>query len=335
VIAARLIAALASAAVLGALATGGAGAAGVSPVPGIVDIYTNLGYQQAAAAGTGIVLTSSGVVLTNNHVIRGATTIKVVDLDNGHTYKATVLGYTINGDVAAIQMTNASNLNTAPLGHSAGLHVGQAVTTYGNAGGAGGAPSAASGKIVGLGKSITARDDSGNSEQLTNLIATDASLEPGDSGGPMVDANGQVIAMDTAAGSSFTFESSVSRGYAVPIDRAAAIVAQIVAGRASTAIHVGRTAFMGIQVGGTDPFAGQLSSGILVASVVPGSPVSKIGLNPGDVLTRFDGKAVNSQTGLTALILARTPGESVPIRWYDQFGTAHTASVTLASGPPQ
>jgi S1-C subfamily serine protease len=307
-----------------------------TPIPGIVDIYTNLGYQGEAAAGTGIVLSGSGVVLTNNHVIRGATSIKVVDLDNGRTYKGTVLGYAVGQDVAAIQLTGASGLQTAPLGNSSNLKVGQMVTTHGNAGGVGGTPSSSSGKITGLGRSITARDDSGNSEQLTGLIETNAGLQPGDSGGPMVDGTGHVIGMDTAAGSSFTFESSsASRGYAVPIGKATKIVNQILAGGQVQGVHIGKTAFMGVSVGLSDPYYWQSPSGVVVNQVVSGSPIARSGISAGDLLTSFDGKSVSSPTRLTSLVVTKHPGDSVQIRWLDQAGTAHTATVRLGEGPPQ
>jgi len=315
---------------------GGATAAPVAtPIPGIVDIYTNLGYQGEAAAGTGIVLTSGGVVLTNNHVIRGATSIKVVDLDNGLTYRAKVLGYALSADVAAIQLQGASGLQTAPLGSSDGLQVGQTVTTHGNAGGAGGTPSSSSGKITGLARSITATDDSGNSERLTGLIETNAQLQPGDSGGPMVDGSDHVIGMDTAAGRTFTFDSSGSRGYAVPIARAAKIVSQIVSGQAATGIHIGKTAFMGVSVRGSDPFYWQSSAGVVVSQIVSGSPIARVGISAGDLLTRFDGKTVSSPTRLTSLVVTKHPGDAVKIRWLDQFGSAHTATVRLGEGPPQ
>jgi S1-C subfamily serine protease len=330
-----------SLAALAAFATaGGATAAPIdSPVPGIVDIYTNLGLQGEAAAGTGIVLSGSGVVLTNNHVIRGATSIKVVDLDNGHTYKATVLGYAVGQDVAAIQLTGASGLETAPLGSSGDLRVGQQVTTHGNAGGVGGTPSSSAGRVTGLGKSITARDESGNAEQLTGLIETDAALQPGDSGGPMVDSSGHVIGMDTAAGSSFTFESSSgsssSRGYAVPIGTATKVVAQIVAGHQVQGIHVGKTAFMGVSVGSSDPYYWQAPAGVVVNQVVSGSPMAQSGISAGDLLTSFDGQSVSSPTRLTSLVVTKHPGDSVKIRWLDQAGTAHTATIRLSQGPPQ
>jgi S1-C subfamily serine protease len=330
----RLLVALAA---IAAFAVAGSATAArvATPIPGIVDIYTNLGYQGEAAAGTGIVLSSSGVVLTNNHVIRGATSIKVVDLDNGRTYKATVLGYAVGQDVAAIQLTNASGLQTAPLGSSSNLKVGQLVTTHGNAGGVGGTPSSSSGKITGLGKSITARDDSGNAEQLTGLIETDAGLQPGDSGGPMVDSSGHVIGMDTAAGSSFTFESSASRGFAVPIEKATKIVDQILAGSQAQGLHIGKTAFMGVSVGSSDPYYWQSSAGVVVNQIVSGSPIARSGISAGDLLTTFDGKTVSSPTRLTSLVVTKHPGDTVKIRWLDQYGTAHTAIVRLGQGPPQ
>ena len=182
-----MLAAVATAAAVVALALPGAGSAATTTIPGIVDIYTNLGYQQAAAAGTGIVLTSSGEILTNNHVIRGATSIKVIVLDTGKSYKATVVGYTVDHDIAVLQVTNAPALTPAPLGNSSTVKAGDTVTTLGNAGGAGGAPSSSTGKIVGVGRSITARDDSGGSETLKGLFETNAALQPGDSGGPMVE----------------------------------------------------------------------------------------------------------------------------------------------------
>jgi len=331
------LALLAAAASALALVAAGSAARTETP-PGIVDIFTNLAYQSSEAAGTGIILTSSGEVLTNNHVIRGATALKATVVDTGRTYRAKVVGYALGQDVAVIQLLNASGLPTAPLGHSTGLHVGDTVTAFGNAGGRGGTPSSAAGTIRGLGKSITARDDSGTSERLVGLIETDADLQPGDSGGPLVNAAGQIIGMDTAAGSSFTFETSTSRGYAIPIDKATSIASQIAAGRTAAGIHVGATAFMGVSVRdpGDDPyFFGNGTSGVVIAQIVPGSPVARTGLSPGDILTAFDGKSVSSSNRLTSLVATKSPGDVVKIRWVDAFGSAHTASLKLASGPPQ
>lgn len=331
-----LVPALAGMAVLVLAGVGGAERTD-TPV-GVVDIYTNLGYSDAAAAGTGIILTGSGEVLTNNHVIRGATTVKATVVDTGRTYRAKVVGYALGQDVAVIQLQNASGLPVAPIGTSNGLHVGDSVTAFGNAGGVGGTPSSADGTIRGLGKSITARDDSGSTERLTGLIETDADLQPGDSGGPLVDAGGNIIGMDTAAGSTFTFATSSSRGYAIPINHAKTLAAQIVAGRTSAGVHIGPTAFMGVSVSpaGNDPFyGGDGTNGVIIGQIVPGSPMAKVGLSPGDVLTVFDGKAVDTPDRLTSLVATKVPGDTVKIRWVDQFGTAHTASIKLATGPPQ
>ncbi|MFF0147822.1 S1-C subfamily serine protease [Amycolatopsis sulphurea] len=177
--------------------------------PGLVDVNTELGYQGAAAAGTGIVLTSDGEVLTNNHVVEGATSIKVTDIGNGRTYTASVLGYDRSHDVAVLKLANASGLTTETLGDSSKVTVGDAVVGIGNAGGTGGDPAVASGRVTALGQSITASDESsGSSEQLTGLIQVDANIQSGDSGGPLVNANGQVIGMDTAASAGYQFNGS-------------------------------------------------------------------------------------------------------------------------------
>ena len=167
--------------------------------PALVDINTNLSYEDEQAAGTGMVLTSSGLILTNNHVIDGATSISATDVGNGKTYTAKVVGYDRTGDVAVIKLVDASGLRTVSTSTGTAA-VGQAVVGVGNAGGTGGTPSAAGGSITAMNQSITASDDGGgNSENLTGLIETNAGIQPGDSGGSLVNTSGQVIGMDTAA----------------------------------------------------------------------------------------------------------------------------------------
>ena len=170
--------------------------------PGLVDIVSTLGDQSAEAAGTGQVVTSSGEVLTNNHVIDGATSIKATDIGNGRTYTAKVVGYDKSDDVAVIQLQGASGLTTVSFGDSSQVTVGQSVVALGNAGGQGGTPSVATGTVTALNQSITASDEgSGSSENLTGMIETNANIQPGDSGGPLVNSAGQVIGIDTAASS--------------------------------------------------------------------------------------------------------------------------------------
>ena len=308
---------------------------------GVVVIDTNLAYEGASAAGTGIVLTSSGTVLTNNHVIDGATTIKVVLPGTGRSYTAKVVGYDRTADVAVLQLEHASNLKTLRLGDSSSLTVGSLVTAYGNAGGTG-SFTAARGRVTGLGKTITASDDDGgSSEQLTGLIETNAGVVPGDSGGPLLDSAGRVVGMDTAASSGAGYQSiSSTDAYAIPIARALTIAQEIETGHASATVHVGGTAFLGVEVespsssyGGYGGYSS--ASGALVAGVVSGGPAAAAGLAAGDVITAIDGRTVTSPATVSSLILTMKPGAKVTVTYTDQAGGRHTVRVTLGSGPPQ
>ena len=181
--------------------------------PGLVDIVSTLGYQNAEAAGTGQVVTSSGEVLTNNHVIDGATSIKATDIGNGRTYTAKVVGYDKTDDIAVVQLQGASGLATVSFGNSSQVTTGQSVVALGNAGGKGGTPSVVAGTITALNQSITASDEgSGSSESLSGMLETNADIQPGDSGGPLVNTAGQVIGIDTAASTSTPSETPSSGG---------------------------------------------------------------------------------------------------------------------------
>jgi S1-C subfamily serine protease len=315
--------------------------------PALVDINVSLGYQSGQAAATGIVLNSSGLVLTNNHVVDGATSLNATDVGNGQTYSATVLGYDSSHDIALIQLNGASGLKTAQLGDSSQAAVGDAVVALGNAGGVGGTPSAAGGSLVALDQQITAGDESsGSSEQLTGMIETNADIQPGDSGGPLVNANGQVIGVDSAGGTSGSaFSTSQStQGFAVPVNTALAIVNQIRNHTASATVHIGATAFLGVQIDssgtqgglGSGSFgdqSGSTSSGAPVAGVLSGSPAAQAGLAAGDTIVSVSDQAVDSPTTLSALLSSHHPGDSVQIGWTDQSGAQQTSSVQLATGP--
>jgi len=302
---------------------------------GIVDIYTNLAYEGAAAAGTGMVLTPSGEVLTNNHVIKGATTIRVTVPGSSHRYPATVVGYSVASDVAVLQVTGAANMQTVSLGDSASVKRGDSVTAVGNAEGVGGTPSAVDGKVTGLGRSITAVDDNRHAERLTGLIQTDAAIEPGDSGGPLLDTDGKVVGMNTAASQNYEFNGGAAQAYAIPIDHAMAIVKQIVAGQVSAAVHVGDTPFIGISVSDPGTRFCPVDSGLCVDSVVRSSPADRAGIAEGDLLTTLNGRKLVSSTVLTNLLLRSSVGDTVKVGVVDGDGTRSTTSVTLASGPPQ
>ena len=328
----RLLTLIVAAAALGA---GTATGTRTSAQTGVVVVDTNLAYQNGAAAGTGMVLTQDGQVLTNNHVIRGATTVRVVVPQTRRSYTARVVGYSISADVALLQLTNASGLATVALADSTKVEPGQTVTAVGNAGGTG-RLIATTGKVIGLDRTITVSDEQGGMVQLNRLIETDASLQPGDSGGPLLDANGRVIGMDSAASAGFSFQGAPSDGYAIPIARATSIVKQIVDGRASAQVHIGGTAFLGVQVQTSGYFSnGEYKAGELVMGVVPGSPGAKAGITAGVVITAVNARTVESQAALVALLLPHHPGDTVTLSWIDQTGARHKGSVTLASGPPQ
>ena len=337
--------------------------------PGLVDVVSTLGDEQATAAGTGIVLTSNGEVLTNNHVIDGATSIKVTDIGNGRTYTATVVGYDATQDVAVIQLQNASGLTTASLGDSSTVQTGDSVVALGNAGGKGGTPSVATGTVTALNQSITASDEgSGNSEQLTGLIETNADIQPGDSGGSLVNSYGQVIGMDTAASTGTQVQSqsgqAAEQAYAIPINEALSIAKQIEAGTASAVVHLGATAFLGVEsqpasdgsssgfggsggLGGSGGFGGSGASGfggsqgsqgssatgVTISGTLSGSPAANAGLSAGDVITSVGGQSVSSAQNIAQVLVKYHPGDSISINWVDQSGQSQTATITLASGP--
>jgi S1-C subfamily serine protease len=299
---------------------------------GVVVIQTTLAYQGSAAAGTGMVLTSSGRVLTNNHVIAGATKIQVVVPNTTRSYTARVVGYDVADDVAVLQLQSASNLKTVAIGNASTLRIGSSVTAVGNAGGTGSLASA-KGSVTGLNQTITAQSDDGSAEQLTGLIQTNADLEPGDSGGPLLNSAGRVVGMNTAASAESPFTGyTESDGYAIPIGRATTIVKQIVAGKSSANVHVGATAFLGISL---SSLGNGYGSGAGVVGVVSGGPADDAGLVAGDVITSIDGTSVTGPGDVQSVVLAHQPGAKVAVGYVDTSGATQTATVTLGSGPPR
>jgi S1-C subfamily serine protease len=305
--------------------------AAASPTKGVVDIQTVLGYRGGAAAGTGIVLSSSGDVLTNNHVIRGATRVLVTVPSTGKSYAANVVGYSLSGDVALLRLSKASGLATATIGDSSKVAVGDHVTAVGNAGGRGGTPTVTTGTITGLHRSITVGNDELGAARLTNLMETSAPLEPGDSGGPLLDDAGRVIGMDTAADTGFDFRGGGS-GFAIPIARALSIVRTVQAGRSTATVHIGATSFLGVSVSRPERTG---STGAFVSGLLAGSPADKAGLATGDLITSLGGHTISSPASLVNTLLGTTPGKSVSIRWSDSRGVSHTGTIRPIAGPPQ
>jgi S1-C subfamily serine protease len=301
---------------------------------GVVLIDTVLPYQNAEAAGTGMVLTAAGQVLTNYHVVEGAGTITVTVATTGQSYSATVVGSDPSNDVALLQMAGASGLTTVKADDDV-AKVGDAVTAVGNAGGTG-SLTAAAGIISSLTASVTAASDgSAGSETLSAMVETTADVVSGDSGGPLFDAEGEVVGIDTAASSGSEID-----GYAIPIRRALAIVDQIQSGTETNTVRIGPAAFLGVELsngmsayGYGYPRNAATPSGAVVGTVVSGGAAAAAGLQAGDVITSLNGRSIATASDVSAALSAANPGDQVAIGWTDQSGVTHTATVALGASP--
>jgi len=343
--------------------------------PGLVIIKTALQYNGEAAAATGMVINPGGLVLTNNHVIEGATKVSATVLATGRTYAARVVGYDKTGDIALIQLQGASGLRTVPVGNSATVRTGTGVVAIGNAEGQGTAIPAV-GRVTGTDKTITAADQGGTAtaEVLHGMIETSADIVSGDSGGPLANSAGQVIGMDTA-GSSVSFsQQATAAGFAIPINTALSVARQISAGHASNVIAIGYPPFLGIFIGsgtsgspqaqaeqqaqnGTGGLFGSqpgtpscttsnanltvpssiapVSSGTLVVGTICGSPAAAAGMTGGSVITAVNGKPTTAPARLTAILARLRPGDKITVSWVSPAGRHATSSLRLLAGPPQ
>ncbi len=310
--------------------------------PALVNINTTL--SDGRAAGTGIIISSSGEVLTNNHVIADATSIKVDIGGTGNTHDAQVIGYDVTDDVALVQIQGVSNLKTVDLGDPSKLNVGDPVVAIGNALGEGGAPKVSQGKVTGLDQQVTAGDPSGGTtETLQHMIQIDAPIQPGDSGGALVNSQGQVVGMNTAAagtGGRFTQQSGSNVGFAIPVSSAIQVIRQIQSGNGSGNVHIGSSrALLGVNVadpsqGGDANCSSSSTNGALVVGVQGSSAASAAGLQECDTITSLDGKSIADQNALHMALTNYNPGDKVTVGWTDTSGNTHSASVTLGSGPP-
>jgi len=296
---------------------------------GVVTVLSTLNYDsRAEAAGTGIILNSRGEILTNNHVVQGSTAIKVTVESTGASYTARVVGTDETDDIAVLQLVDSSGAPVTGLTKATidtgTLSAGDAVTSVGNAEGTGNLV-AATGTVTALEQSITvANDITGADEHLSGLIETDADVVSGDSGGPLIDKQGEVVGVVTAASSG----SRAVTGYAIPIDTALAIANQIVNGHASSTIVIGLPAFLGVELA-----PAQTGSGVLISGIVAGSAAAGTGLAAGDTITAVDGTAATTADSLSSLIKAHAIGDRVTISYTDAAGAAQQATVTLAAGP--
>jgi S1-C subfamily serine protease len=293
---------------------------------GVVTINTVLDYDSGSqAAGTGMILTSSGYILTNNHVVEDSTSITVTVESTGKEYTAVVVGTDKTADVAVLKLVGASGLTPVSFASTASVSVGDSVYSVGNAEGTGTLVTA-SGTVGAVDQSLTIGNDSSDtSENLSGLIELNSDVVSGDSGGPLFNKSGEVIGMVTAASSG----SAVVTGYALSISEVLKVADAIEAGNSSSSIVIGYPAFAGINIS----LANNTVAGVPVASTFPGMPAAKAGITTGDTITSVNGIAVTSGTQLSAAIQAHKVGDSVSITWLDTAGVSHTASITLVGGP--
>ncbi|MFE3998719.1 S1C family serine protease [Nocardioides sp. YIM B13467] len=287
---------------------------------GVVLINTTVGYGTGQGAGTGLTITGDGIVVTNHHVVEGATSITVTDPGTGETYAATVLGYDDVHDVAVLQLEDASGLSTVATDRDAATR-GEEVTAVGNAEGQG-SLSAADGTVTDPSTAITVNDEDGTAAELSDLIQTDADVVSGDSGGALLDEDGEVIGMNVAA----TSGSAEISGYAIPIDTVLDIAAQILAGKESGDVEIGGSAAaLGVQVDTT--------RSTLVVGVVEDGAAEAAGITEGSTITSVDGTAVAGIDDITSVLGDHEPGDEISVSWTDAAGESRTATVTLGEGP--
>ena len=305
---------------------------------GVVLIDTQLGYENAEAAGTGIVLSKDGLVLTNNHVIADSTKISVTVATTGKTYEASVVGSDSTEDVAVLQLKGASDLQPATVDDDS-VDVGDDVTAVGNSEGQG-QLQAADGTVTDLGASVTTTaQGTEDSETLGDMIEVQADIVSGDSGGALLDDQGEVVGMNTAASSG----TAQITGYAIPIETALTTAESIIAGEQTSTNTIGYPAFLGIGVGQSDQGsansqygqsgASWQTGGAVVAGVYEDTPAAEAGLSAGDTITKVGSTQITDGTALSAAIAEHKPGDSVSLSWTDADGQTHTTEVTLTEGP--
>jgi len=335
--------------------------------PSVVDVTATLRFDDETASGTGFFVDSrDGLVLTNNHVIRDATSVTVTIPATKQTYQARIVGADPSADIAVLRIAPLPGTVSAPIGDSATVTVGSTVVGIGNRAGAGGAPAPAPGVISALGRTIQAADStSGFTETLHGMLQTTAKIQPGDSGGPLADAAGAVIGVDTAAGT-----GGNEAGYAIPINTAMAAERRIALGRPGPGITLGVGGFLGViipsssaaspqaqaaeerslgtnpagsapQIGclptevgaGVPDSVAPVHSGALVDGVLCGTGAETAGIAAGDVIITADGRAVSSPDGLTAIVSDFRPGSVVEITWVSPEGATRASRVRLDSAP--
>jgi serine protease Do len=263
----------------------------------------------AQGVGTGTIIDAKGFILTNNHVVENAKSIKVI-LYNGKSYDAARVARDPLTDLAVVQISPDMDLQVAELGSSRDLQVGESVVAVGNALALEGGPTVTAGIVSYIGRSIVVSGD----VILHDLIQTDAAINPGNSGGPLLNLEGQVVGINTA-----TAANAQNIGFAIEISPAMPVVEQLIRSG-----HITR-AYLGVELY-------TLDSGVGVIKVDAGSPAETAGLKPGDIITSVGGKQVQAAADLRELINSSAIGQSVHIE-FSRRGKQMRTSATLTASP--
>ncbi|GEM_PF-1100468 len=306
-----------------------------SVLPEVVSIDAK-GPTTGEDQGTGMVISPTGEVVTNNHVIQGATTITVTLYNQTNPLPAILVGADPSNDLALLKMNAApANLQPVTFGDSAQLEVGDALIAIGNALGlSAGTPTVTSGIVSALGRQVQAGDQTGSTETLSNLIQTDAAINSGNSGGPLVDSSGQVVGMNTAVASSGNGNAPAQNiGFAIPSETIEKLIPELRGGGTGPASK----AYLGVYV--TDvttqlqqQFGLVPSTGALIERIATGSPADGAGLQPGDVIVSFNANPVASAADLTNAVQKASPGQSIPVTYW-RGQQKSTVNVTLTASP--
>ncbi len=306
--------------------------------PAVVNVTTNLlqttpfGAQTGEGIGTGFIIRSDGIVVTNYHVVEGAQQITVITPPPvSKRYSARVIGSDSTADLAVLKI-EAQGLPTVPLGDSSKILLGQPVVALGYALALKGGPTVTSGIVSALGRVVTAQDPNcqqcpSGQRTYNNVIQTDAAINPGNSGGPLVNLAGEVVGINTAGAS-----QAQNIGFAIAIDAAKPTIDHAVANPGAP------VAYLGVVTQDVTPslalqFSLPVKAGAYVVSLAPGGPADKAGMRSGDVIVGFDGHAVTGAEQLGTLIHARSPGATVSVQIVRQDGSRATIRATLGTNP--
>lgn len=273
--------------------------AAVEPAVVSIEVTTDRGSFGATGAGTGVIVSADGDVLTNAHVVEGASSIRVTLTGESQSRDADLVGSDPGADLALLHISGATGLPTAELGRSSDVRVGDDVVAIGNALALRGGPTVTRGIISALDRSLEAE-----AGFMTGLVQTDAAISSGNSGGPLVSATGQVIGINTAVATAGRGSAAENIGFAIPIDQALPVVQRLRAG-----LPVPEVAYLGVT--SADPDDGSRAARII--GVEAGSPAAAAGLHSGDLVTHVAGRAVAGAAELGGLLREHRPGEQVPL----------------------